>query len=78
MGKIPVERKVRCECGCEIFLHLTDKGRELVRLHRAFDKEIIDNTTRHILETCTVDEIFTFYKVLNEYQKALLEYSQSK
>lgn len=43
----------------------TEKGRELSRLHRAYDRRELDELARIMLEKYSVEELETFYRVLH-------------
>lgn len=62
--------KVRDENNAKI-LHLfpTEAGVKLSTAHKLFDNMDIMQTSNDLLQTCTAEEIDTFYKVIDAYSK---------
>lgn len=48
----------------------TEKGRELSRLHREYDRQELDELARTLLAVHPVEELATFYRVLYSLRKA--------
>lgn len=48
-------------------LYATDKGKELVRLHKHYDNVDVVKTTRSMLKQVTMEELESFYKVAEIY-----------
>lgn len=60
--------KIRDEENAKILhLYSTEEGIRLSTAHKLFDIMDIMQTQNDLLRTCSVEEIDTFYKVLNEY-----------
>ena len=57
----------------ELLLYPTEKGKAIARAHKIYDIHDITSTTNALLKNCSVAELDTFYKVLDEYLKILLE-----
>lgn len=51
----------------------TEKGRELCRLHRAYDRRELDELARTMLEKYSVGELETFYRVLRSLREVFEE-----
>lgn len=51
----------------------TEKGRELSRLHRAYDRRELDELARVMLEKYSVEELETFYRVLHSLREVFEE-----
>lgn len=51
----------------------TEKGRELCRLHRAYDRRELDELARTMLEKYSVEELETFYRVLRSLREVFEE-----
>ncbi len=52
-------------------LHVTEKGRRLSQVHKAYDVADITQTTSYLIERCGEDDFNAFYRVLEEYKKLL-------
>ena len=57
----------------ELLLYPTEKGKAIARAHKLYDIQDITSTTNALLKNCSAAELDTFYKVLDEYLKILLE-----
>lgn len=51
----------------ELLLYPTEAGKALSRAHKLYDIADISNTTEALLKQCTVEDIDTFYRVLEIY-----------
>lgn len=51
----------------------TEKGRELCRLHRTYDRRELDELARTMLEKYSVEELETFYRVLHSLREVFEE-----
>lgn len=56
-------------------LYLTEKGKRLSDVHKAYDVADITQTTSYLIEKCGEEDFNAFYRVLEEY-KLLLESEQ--
>ena len=56
-----------------ILLYATEKGIKCSTKHKHYDLIDIMQTTSQLLQTCSVEELDTFYKVIAEYTKLLEE-----
>jgi len=57
----------------EIALYPTDEGIRLYHQYMMNDSEDSTNIAKKLLETCTMDELRDFYKVIDCYTKVLVE-----
>ncbi len=48
-------------------LFVTESGRELSLAHKAYDVENVTGTLNELLETCSVNEVADFFKVITSY-----------
>ena len=48
-------------------LYATDKGKELVKLHKHYDNVDVIKTTKNMLKLVTMEELESFYKVAEIY-----------
>lgn len=55
----------------ELLLYPTEQGKALSRTHKLYDIADIGSTTEALLKTCSVDELDTFYRVLENYLNLL-------
>lgn len=51
----------------ELLLYPTEQGKALSRAHKLYDIADISNTTDALLKKCTVEDLDTFYRVLEIY-----------
>ncbi|MEZ3486473.1 MAG: MarR family transcriptional regulator [Lachnospiraceae bacterium] len=62
--------RIQDETNKKIFhLYVTDEGGRLALAHKRFDILDIVETKEELLQSCTEEELDTFYKVLEVYQK---------
>lgn len=54
-----------------IHLYVTEKGLEVSRAHKIFDIKDIGKTQAKLLEKCTMEELDSFYKVLDIYNEVI-------
>lgn len=54
-----------------IHLHVTKEGERLSTAHKLYDNMDIMQTQRDLLETCTIEEVDAFFKVLQAYIRLL-------
>lgn len=52
-------------------LYVTDKGKRLSNVHKAYDVADITQTTAYLIEKCGEEDFDAFYRVLEEYKKLL-------
>ena len=53
------------------FLYVTEKGKKLSGIHKAYDVADITRTTAHLVETCSEEDLAAFYRVIRQYIKLL-------
>lgn len=56
-----------------VYLYLLPKGEKLASAHKLYDIQALTKTVDRLLEKCTMEEIDSFYKVLDEYNVILEE-----
>ena len=52
-------------------LFVTEKGRRLSNIHKAYDVADISQTTAYLVERCSEADLDAFYRVLEEYLNLL-------
>ena len=52
-----------------VHIYATEEGEKLSTAHKLFDNMDIMQTQRDLLQTCTIEDVDAFYKVLNAYLK---------
>ena len=53
------------------YLYVTEKGKRLSNIHKAYDVADITQTTAYLIEKCGEDDYNAFYRVLKEYRHLL-------
>lgn len=53
------------------YLYVTDKGRRLSCVHKAYDVADITQTTAYLVEQCSEEDLDAFYRVIRQYIKLL-------
>ena len=53
------------------FLYVTEKGKKLSGIHKAYDVADITRTTAHLVKTCSEEDLAAFYRVIRQYIKLL-------
>lgn len=56
-----------------VYLYTTEQGREISMAHKIYDINDITSTLKILLQTCTMEEIAAFYKVIGAYVTLLDE-----
>ena len=64
-GKGLVDRVKLPDNQKNVRVYPTEKGRELSRLHRAYDRRELDELAETMLQVYSVEELATFYRVLH-------------
>lgn len=67
-----VERKQKENNNKSVMLYVTEKGRQLSYVHKAYDVADISQTSSYLELKCGSEDVEAFYRVLKEYT-ALLE-----
>lgn len=57
----------------DLLLFATDQGKALSRAHKLYDITDISKTTDALLKNCSVEELDTFYRVLEVYLNLFIE-----
>ena len=52
-------------------LYVTEKGKRLSRVHKAYDVADITQTTAYLVEQCSEADLDAFYRVIEQYTKLL-------
>lgn len=52
-------------------LYVTEKGRRLSCVHKAYDVADITQTTSYLIEQCGEDDLNAFYRILDKYNELL-------
>ena len=68
-----VERRRMVGNSKTVLLHATDEGIKLSRAHKAYDIADITQTLQDLQRTCSIEEIDSFYKVIDAYIALLKE-----
>ena len=53
------------------YLYVTEKGKRLSRVHKAYDVADITQTTAYLVEQCSEADLDAFYRVIEQYTKLL-------
>lgn len=72
-GKGLVDRVKLPDNQKNVRVYPTEKGRELCRLHRAYDRRELDGLARTMLEKYSVEELEIFYRVLRSLREVFEE-----
>lgn len=56
-----------------IYLYLLPKGKELAKSHKIYDIQALTRTIDRLLKRCTMEEINSFYKVIDVFNDILEE-----
>lgn len=54
-------------------LYVTEKGKRLSNIHKAYDVADITQTTAYLIEQCSETDLEAFYRVIRQYIKLLKE-----
>ena len=74
MGLVSREPKDKKEGNTKtVLLYTTKEGTEISKAHKLYDTLDIAKTLGKIGETCTPEEIDTFFKVINSYYGVILK-----
>lgn len=66
-----VEKRYRENNEKTALLYVTDKGKRLSSIHKAYDVADITQTTAHLEERCSKEDLDAFYRIIAEYIKLL-------
>lgn len=66
-----VEKRLLDNNEKNLCLYVTEKGKRLSNIHKAYDVADITQTTAYLTEKCGEDDFNAFYRVLEEYKKLL-------
>lgn len=66
-------KKVSDRHGKILELYLTETGKKVAEEHSQYDVKALTATLNQLLDTCSMDEINNFYKVLERYNEILQE-----
>lgn len=64
-----IERRKKIDNAKVVHIYATEKGEHLSTAHKSYDITDIVQTQHELLKSCTLEEIDTFYKVVQEYIK---------
>lgn len=66
-----VEKRFEADNEKNAHLYATEKGRRLSSIHKAYDVADITQTTAHLEERCSKEDLDAFYRIVDEYVKLL-------
>lgn len=66
-----IEKKKKEGNAKNIHLYITEKGLKISRAHKIFDIDDIGKTQSQLLKKCTVEDLESFYKVLDVYNEII-------
>ena len=72
-----IERKPHPDHSKKLCNYVTPKGQQLSDLHKMWDIQHIQDTLNHLLKVCTMEEIDTFFRVVELYCSDALMQDQS-
>ncbi|MDO5416554.1 MAG: MarR family transcriptional regulator [Lachnospiraceae bacterium] len=53
------------------FLYVTERGRHISSIHKAYDVADITQTTAYLIEQCSAEDLDAFYRILGKYNELL-------
>lgn len=66
-----VEKRYKENNEKSVCLYVTDKGRRLSGVHKAYDVADITQTTAYLIEQCGEDDLNAFYRIIEKYNELL-------
>lgn len=66
-----VEKRYKEHNEKTVCLYVTDKGRRLSCVHKAYDVADITQTTSYLIEQCGEDDLNAFYRIIEKYSELL-------